>query len=141
MRRVLNQPRRRASTPPDAATLANDVLVTMQSERATWQCNHVRAEVERQVRRHAVVPDLLVDELVDDVVRVLSPELWVSLTPCREIGEPAALRRSDGSSVYEIAGSRRYSSTAILAAEQMSHPSRGLRGTRNPSSHASPRTC
>ena len=65
----------------------------MQAERATWQCNHVRAEAERQVRSHAAVPHFLVDEFVDDVVaRVLSPELSVSLTPRREIVEPAELR-------------------------------------------------
>ena len=119
LRHVLTRQRRPTSPLPDAAAIATDVLATIQAERATWQCNHVRAEVERQVRSHAAVPHFLVDEFVDDVVaRALSPELSVSLTPRREVAEPTALRRSDGSSVYEIAGSRRYSSTAILAAEQ-----------------------
>jgi hypothetical protein len=33
--------------------------------------------------------------------------------------EPAALRRSDGSSVYVVAGSTLYTSSEILAAEQL----------------------
>jgi conjugative relaxase-like TrwC/TraI family protein len=119
LRRVLTRQRRPTSPLPDAAAIATDVLATIQAERATWQCNHVRAEAERQVRSHSAVPHPLVDEFVDDVVaRVLSPELSVALTPRRQVVEPVELRRSDGSSVYEIAGSRRYTSTAILTAEQ-----------------------
>ena len=43
----------------------------------------------------------------------------VRLTPAGDgIDEPAELRRTDGSSMYEVAGSAIYSSTQILAAEQ-----------------------
>ena len=119
LRRILT-PRRRPTDPlPSTDVVARSVLATIQAERATWQSNHVRAEAERQVRRYAAVPHFLMDQFVDDVVaRVLSPAMSISLTPHRETDEPAALRRLDGASVYEIAGSHRYSSTAILDAEQ-----------------------
>jgi conjugative relaxase-like TrwC/TraI family protein len=119
LRRVLT-PQRRSTRPlPDVDAVAREVVATIQAERATWQSNHVRAEAERQVRCSAAVPHVLMDQFVDDVVaRTLSPALSIALTPHRETDEPTALRRADGTSVYEIAGSHRYSSTAILDAEQ-----------------------
>jgi conjugative relaxase-like TrwC/TraI family protein len=118
--RLVLKPQRGPTLPlPDTDVVAHEVLATIQGERATWQSNHVHAEAERHARRHATVPQFLLDQFVDDVVaRVLSPALSVSLTPQRDTDEPAALRRADGASVYEIAGSHRYSSTAILDAEQ-----------------------
>lgn len=111
-----------ARRPLDVAALAGEVLTTLEHDRATWQVNHVRAETERFVRSHDAVPDFRIDELdslVDTVVEhVLSPRLSVPLTARPEIDEPAILRRSDGTSVYEVAGSARYSSPAILDAER-----------------------
>jgi conjugative relaxase-like TrwC/TraI family protein len=127
LRRVLAPPQRRTQPLPDVDVVARGVLATIQAERATWQSNHVRAETERQVRRYAAVPHFLMDQFVDDVVaRVLSPTMSISLTPHRETDEPAALRRVDGTSAYEIAGSLRYGSPAILDAEQcvLAHASR-----------------
>ena len=43
------------------------------------------------------------------------------------IDEPALLRRVDGTSVYEVAGSAVYTSTAVLAAEQLLVATAGLR--------------
>ena len=111
-----------ARQPLDVDALARAVLTTLEHDRATWQLNHVRAETERQVRSHAAVPDFRadqLDQLVDTVVeQVLSPALSVPLTARPQLEEPAMLRRSDGTSVYEIAGAARYSSPAILDAER-----------------------
>jgi AAA domain len=79
---------------------------------------HVRAEAQRQVRtadvpieRANVLVDLLVDELLD--------RRSVALVAPREgIEEPQALRRTDGSSVYTVAGADLYTSQRILDAEQ-----------------------
>jgi hypothetical protein len=110
-----------ASTIADArwvAQTADRVLVVMEECRSTWQMWHVRAEVQRQVRT-ADIPvegaNVLVDLLIDEVLGRRS----VALVPPRDgIDEPQALRRTDGSSVYTVAGSDLYTSQRILDAEQ-----------------------
>jgi hypothetical protein len=115
-------------TPPaETATIVNaqwiaktthHVVAVMENSRSTWQMWHVRAEVERQLRaadvsgeRASVLVDLLVDEVLD--------RRSVALVPPRDgIGEPQALRRTDGSSVYTVAGADLYTSQRILDAER-----------------------
>ncbi|CAN5643179.1 hypothetical protein BH10ACT8_BH10ACT8_25590 [soil metagenome] len=105
-------------TPRWAQETATEVLTAVQSSRAVWQENHVRAEAERRVRA-AGIPLVDVDRAVDDVVaRALSPKLSVPLDSAEPIGEPAALQRSDGTSVYTVAGSKLYTSPEIVAAER-----------------------
>ncbi len=99
----------------DVDILAQQVITTVEASRATWQEHHVRAEAERACRRLAAVPDFLVDAVTD---RALSPTNSVLLTVPPVIDEPPELRRANGSSVYEVAGSRRYTSAAILDAER-----------------------
>ena len=60
----------------------------------------------------------MVDRLVDDVVAEVLKIRSVSLGKHDGMIEPAALRRTDGSSVYTIAGSDLFTSARILAAEQ-----------------------
>ena len=94
------------------------VLAALEQRRSTWQSWHVRAEALRQVRS-AEVPSKMVDRLVDDVVAEVLNLRSVSLArPDDGMTEPAALRRSDGSSVYTVAGSDLFTSARILAAEQ-----------------------
>jgi hypothetical protein len=98
--------------------MAGLVLAAIEERRSTWQSWHVRAEALRQVRV-AEVPSKIVDRLVDDVVAEVLNLRSVSLArPDNGIAEPAALRRSDGSSVYTVAGSDLFTSARILAAEQ-----------------------
>ena len=59
--------------------------------------------------------DQLVQLLVDEVLQIGSISL---ARPDDGIGEPTALRRADGSSVYTVAGSELLTSARILAAEQ-----------------------
>ena len=62
-----------------AQETATEVLTAVQSSRAVWQENHVRAEAERRVRA-AGIPLVDVDRAVDDVVaRALSPKLSAAL--------------------------------------------------------------
>ncbi|TQN43715.1 DNA primase catalytic core [Blastococcus colisei] len=107
---------------------AQHVLSAVQSSRATWQVNHVRAEAERQARAAAIrLTDL--DGAIDAVVdRALS--LSTPLGSREPVTEPPALRRSDGSSVYTVAGSTLYTSTAILAAERAILAAAGRRDGR-----------
>jgi DNA primase catalytic core len=103
---------------------AQRVLAVVSSARATWQESHVRAEAERQTRAAGIrLAD--VDRAVNAVVTAaLSPPLSIRMdggvTSERPLAdEPAALRRSDGTSVYVVAGSTLYTSSEILAAEQL----------------------
>jgi hypothetical protein len=99
--------------------MAGLVLAAIEERRSTWQSWHVRAETLRQTRA-AEIPSDMVERLVDDVVAEVLNIRSVSLARPDDasIAEPAALRRSDGSSVYTVAGSDLFTSARILAAEQ-----------------------
>jgi conjugative relaxase-like TrwC/TraI family protein len=100
------------------AQTASHVLAVMEESRSTWQMWHVRAEAQRQVRT-ADVPlgrgEALVNLLVNEVLHSRSVAL---VPPDDDIEEPEALRRTDGSSVYTVAGAALYTSQRILDAEQ-----------------------
>jgi conjugative relaxase-like TrwC/TraI family protein len=97
---------------------AEKVLAAVEERRSTWQSWHVRAEAQRHVRAVQVPTakvDQLVELLVDEVLQIRSISL---ARPDDGITEPVVLRRTDGSSVYTVAGSELFTSTRILAAEQ-----------------------
>jgi conjugative relaxase-like TrwC/TraI family protein len=117
-----------ALTPaPETATIADShwvaqtadhILTVMEQSRSTWQMWHVRAEAQRQART-ADVPVERANVLVDLLVHEVLDRRSVALVPPRDgIDEPQALRRTDGSSVYTVAGSDHYTSQRILDAEQ-----------------------
>ena len=100
------------------AQTADHILAVMEKSRSTWQMWHVRAEAQRQVRTANLPPErasALVDLLVDEVLDARSVAL---AAPRDEIDEPQALRRTNGSSVYTVAGADLYTSQRILNAEQ-----------------------
>jgi hypothetical protein len=97
---------------------AGRVLAAMEERRSTWQIWHVRAEAQRQIRALGLQAEQsarLVDLLVGEVLGNLSVSLG---RPNDGITEPATLQRSDGASVYTVAGSELFTSTRILDAEQ-----------------------
>jgi hypothetical protein len=100
------------------AAAADRVLAAMEAHRSTWQIWHVRAEAQRQIRAANLTtnkPEQLVDLLVAEVLNTRS----IQLTSTDDtIVEPVPLRRSDGSSVYTVAGADLYTSRRILDAEQ-----------------------
>jgi conjugative relaxase-like TrwC/TraI family protein len=100
------------------AKTADHILAVMEESRSTWQMWHVRAEAQRQIRtadvpaeRASALVDLLVDEVLDRRSIALVP-------PRNGIEEPDVLRRTDGSSVYTVAGADLYTSQRILDAER-----------------------
>jgi DNA primase catalytic core len=112
------QPRGPEVTPAWLDTMAAAAVARVGLTRATWQESHLRAEAERQVR-HAGVRAGDLNQVVEDIVtRATSPPTSRRLTTTVEDGEPAALRRIDGTSVYETAGAVRYSSDDVLTAER-----------------------
>jgi hypothetical protein len=100
------------------AQTADHILAVMAKCRSTWQMWHVRAEAQRQIRaanvpaeRASALADLLVDEVLDDrSVKLAAPRDGIE--------HPEVLRRTDGSSVYTVAGGTLYTSQRILDAEQ-----------------------
>jgi conjugative relaxase-like TrwC/TraI family protein len=100
------------------AQTADHILTVMENSRSTWQMWHVRAEAQRQIRtanvpveRASAMVDLLVDEVLDARSVALA-------APGDGIDEPQALRRTNGSSVYTVAGADLYTSQRILDAER-----------------------
>lgn len=97
---------------------AQRVVAELEAHRATWKTNHVRAEVQRQVRDIEFDSghlDATVDRVIDHVLERLS----VNLTPDLDtINDPEKLRRSDNSGVYRHSGRDLFTSPRILDAEQ-----------------------
>jgi hypothetical protein len=110
-----------AGTPMNAEWVkdtAERVLAAMEERRSTWQTWHVRAEAQRQVRTvelQAEQSERLTDLLVGEVLQNRSVSL---ARPNGGITEPPGLQRSDGTSVYIVAGSDLFTSTRIMDAEQ-----------------------
>jgi conjugative relaxase-like TrwC/TraI family protein len=99
------------------AATSDRVLAAMEEHRSTWQVWHVRAEAQRQIRAADLTTDKreqLVDLLVAEVLNTRS----IPLTSTDAAVEPASLRRSDGSSVYTVAGAELFTSARILDAER-----------------------
>ena len=103
------------------------VLERVQQDRSTWQDWHVRGEALRLVRA-AAVPSSRVDQVVDQVVaEALGRCRRLDRTERDEPAEPGPLRRSDGSSVYRVAGSQVFTTDQVLAAEVRLVEAAGLR--------------
>jgi conjugative relaxase-like TrwC/TraI family protein len=105
---------------PDTAwldTAADRVLAAMEERRSTWQVWHVRAEAQRLIRA-ANLPTTEASRLVDLLVdKVLSGRsVWLARPDA--IVDPEPLQRSDGASVYTVAGADLFTSTHILDAER-----------------------
>ena len=114
------------------ARTAAEVTAVMESERAVWGPFHLQAEAQRQIRGAGHDPglaphlvDLVVAEAANQAVRLAGP---------LGVPEPPVLRRSDGVSVYEVAGSARWTSSRVIVAEKRSSgPRRTTRwSTRRP---------
>lgn len=100
------------------ARTADEMLGTVQKDRASWQEAHVRAEAER-VARGRSVPLADVDSTVEALVgAALGPSRSITLGAPEPVDEPAELRRRDGTSVYSTVGTQLYTSTQVLKAEQ-----------------------
>jgi conjugative relaxase-like TrwC/TraI family protein len=101
----------------DGARLAGQVVGRVSQDRATWTVFHVRAEAHRQLREVGFpgLEERL--QAVETVTRLALGELSVLLDVEVEPA-PELLQRPDGESVFRRHGSQRYTSEAMLAAEQ-----------------------
>jgi ATP-dependent exoDNAse (exonuclease V) alpha subunit len=96
---------------------ADQVLAAMEERRSTWQIWHVRAEAQRYIRA-ADVPTTQASWLLDLLVSEVLNRRSISLARPDKIAEPDVLQRSDGASVYTVAGAELFTSRRILDAEQ-----------------------
>ena len=102
----------------------------VERHRSTWQVWHVRSEAERQAR-HQAPAGANVDALVDYVTAaVLNPTHSVPLGKADPVQVPDMLRRRDGASVYEVAGSALFTSATVLADEAYLVEAAARRGGR-----------
>ena len=94
------------------------IIDRVQQDRSVWQSWHVRAEALRRIRGAGIAPERAT-AVVDWLTRHVLDHHCVPLSTDQDgIDEPVPLRRCDGASVYTVAGSRLFTSAAILAAEQ-----------------------
>ncbi|MCV7047349.1 relaxase domain-containing protein [Mycobacterium frederiksbergense] len=113
----------RTQSPPEVdaqwvAARAGELIATVSEARSTWQRHHVRAEALRQVRAHGLAHDgALVEHLTDTALSDAFSVPHARIADA-ELGEPGALRRRDGASVYSRHGVAVYTSAATLAAER-----------------------
>ncbi|WP_142027252.1 MobF family relaxase [Blastococcus colisei] len=98
---------------------AERLLETVSGQRATWQFWHVQAEAERVVRGAGIAPNDVDTAVTLLASEALSPGRSMPLGDRDPVEEPAELRRIDGASVYTVAGSRLYTSQAVLDAEHL----------------------
>lgn len=99
-------------------TSAAQVIVDqVQQRRATWQTWHLAAEAQRRVRGTDLEP-----VHIAAAVRLLvaeAAELSVLVGSDRDpVRDPVELLRSDGTSVYQVAGSDLFTSQRIIHAEE-----------------------
>jgi DNA primase catalytic core len=93
------------------------MLTRMETNRSTWQDWHLRAEALRRVRA-AEAPLEHTGWWVDHLVAAaIARSVRVTRTT-DGVSEPAPLRRTNGDSVYTVAGAQLFTSGRVLAAEQ-----------------------
>lgn len=114
---------RQQAGPEVTAEWINDqaaaVIEVVSGARSTWQRTHVYAEALRIVRKH---DSIVADHTVADAIAAAALSEPHSVAHARDIdadlGEPEALRRADGASVYSTHGTALFTSPEIKAAER-----------------------
>ncbi|MFD4407733.1 MobF family relaxase [Nocardia sp. NPDC058499] len=116
-------PARRPLTPAQMAATAQRVLDVVAEQRSTWRIHHVRAEIERQLRGRiagrdwAHTTETVLAETLSPVRVIAADDPEIAEQPV--LGRvPAALQRRDGAGVHTVAGTRLYTSAAVLATER-----------------------
>lgn len=101
----------------DVAGVASRVVGEVQEHHATWTRWSVLAQAQRELRGERFVSPSEQERAVGLVVEAALSRWSVSTEPPELVAEPAALRRSDGTSVFTQHGAGRFTSQAVLDAE------------------------
>ncbi|WP_280953302.1 MobF family relaxase [Acidipropionibacterium timonense] len=96
-------------------TIARQIVDVVSHDHATWGRHHVEAAVNRWATQQAAgVPETVRNNVIETALGTHS----IAITPAARIPDlPAAIRASDGLSVYVKPHHTLYTSAAILAAE------------------------
>ncbi|ETA92175.1 exonuclease V subunit alpha [Mycobacterium avium 10-5581] len=100
------------------AVHAAKVIATVAQSRATWQRHHVLAEAQRVVRCTGHAADSTLAAKITDAALAAPLSVQHIDVDDGDMGEPAQLRRRDGTSVYTRHGSTTYTCGDLLAAER-----------------------
>ena len=121
---------------PDTHPLAERAVATVATKRSTWTTWHIRAEAERLLREAAPgITQAQHQQLAESVTALaLSPTYSICVEAPALLDEPTELRRPDGEPVFTVHAATRYTSQAVLDAEQ-----RLLTATTTPTASALPR--
>lgn len=102
------------------AELTAATVATVADTRAQWRSHNLEAEAVRQARAAGIDPNQVVDVATQIVARAVTAEhcLPIGMDPEPAAPIPAELRRSDGQSVFRMAGNQLYTSSAVMDAER-----------------------
>ena len=106
-----------ASSELDVPAVAARVVLEVQENHATWTRWSILAQAQRELRGTYFTSPVEQERAVGLVVEAALASWSLSTEPPELLVEPAALRRSDGSSVFTQHGAERYTSQAVLDAE------------------------
>ncbi|MEV0952659.1 MobF family relaxase [Promicromonospora sp. NPDC050249] len=95
--------------------LVDACLTNVAGRRATWTTYHLQAEATRLAREHAPTGTDLLALAAAIAGHAVAASLQITPPDLNE--PPDAMRRKDGESVYFVHGSTRYTSLAVLEAE------------------------
>jgi conjugative relaxase-like TrwC/TraI family protein len=98
--------------------LAEQAVANVSSLRSTWTQWNLRAEAERLLRTRTQLTTLDEHQQAADAVTATAITLSVCADAPALLDEPPVLRREDGESVFSEHAATRYTSRAILDAEQ-----------------------
>jgi hypothetical protein len=120
------------AAPLDVNHFAERSVANVAARRSVWTPWNIRAEAERLLRAESpALPPEKHRQTVDAITTLaVSPKYSVSVDAPALLDEPPELRREDGEPVFAEHGSARFTSPAILDAEQ-----RLLNATRTPTVH------
>ena len=111
---------------------AQAVIGVVTEHRARWLRHHVLAEAQRYIRTqgYAALADPDLADRITDAALGEPLSLPHARVDDDDLGEPAPLRRRDGTSVYRRAGVAQYTSADILSAETRILAAARARGAR-----------
>lgn len=98
--------------------LAAQIVRDVERQRARFQVDHLTAEAQRRVRSLELDPSVEQDTVVSVVAACQGGADVVRLDPVDPVSEPASVRLSDGSSMYERPRSRLFTTEAMLRCER-----------------------
>ena len=106
-------------TDQQVTDLAASVMATVQGQRARFQTDHLTAETQRRIRAEELDPAIEQDTVARVLAACTKADQVVRLDAIDPVTEPAQLRRTDGTSVYDTPRARLFTTTGMLAAERV----------------------